>query len=104
MAINSAMPNERGLMLWSAWSAEDADYAADWSEDINPCEEPWYSFKSGGIGFGTLIWLADREDEDRRQRQMCIRDRIRVPKPIPPLLKEYQGSSQGLMSSDQSAA
>ena len=67
MAINSAMPNERGLMLWSAWSAEDADYAADWSEDINPCEEPWYSFKSGGIGFGTLIWLADREDKDRRR-------------------------------------
>jgi hypothetical protein len=65
MAINSCLPNERGLMLWSSWSSDDPDYASDWSEDINPCEEPWYSFKGGGIGLGTLIWLADREDPKR---------------------------------------
>jgi hypothetical protein len=65
MAINSCLPNERGLMLWSSWSSDDPDYASDWAEDINPCQEPWYSFKGGGIGLGTLIWLADREDPKR---------------------------------------
>jgi len=65
MAINSVLPNERGLMLWSSWSSDDPDYAADWAEDINPCEAPWYSFTGGGIGLGTLIWLADRDDPKR---------------------------------------
>jgi hypothetical protein len=67
MAINSVLPNDRGLMLWSSWSSDDPDYAADWCEDINPCQEPWYSFKGGGIGLGTLIFLADREDPGRHR-------------------------------------
>jgi hypothetical protein len=67
MAINSVLPNERGLMLWSSWSSDDPDYAADWAEDINPCEAPWYSFTGGGIGLGTLIWLADRDDPKRNR-------------------------------------
>ena len=66
MAINSALPTEAGMMLWSAWSSEDPDYASEW-EDGNPCEETWYSFKSGGVGLGTLIWLADREDPERHR-------------------------------------
>jgi hypothetical protein len=66
MAINSTLPNELGLMLWSAWSAEDPDYANEW-EDYNPCEEVWYSFSGNGVGLGTLIWLADREDPQRKR-------------------------------------
>jgi len=66
MAIHSALPNDLGLHLWAAWSCEDPDYASEW-EDENPCEEPWYSFKGNGVGLGTLIWLADREDPQRKR-------------------------------------
>ena len=66
MAIHSALPTEMGLHLWSSWSCDDPDYAKEW-EDSNPCEEVWYSFKGSGVGLGTLIWLADREDKDRKR-------------------------------------
>ena len=68
MAINSALPNDMGLALWSSWSAQDPDYSNEWNEaddHHNPCTEPWYSFKGSGVGLGTLIWLADREDPKR---------------------------------------
>ena len=68
MAINSALPNEMGLALWSGWSAQDPDYANEWNEaddNHHPCFDPWYSFKGSGVGLGTLIWLADREDPKR---------------------------------------
>jgi len=64
MAINSALPNEMGFMLWSAWSAEDPDYASEW-ENENPCSDVWNTFKGNGVGIGTLIHLADREDPRR---------------------------------------
>ncbi|ANS03358.1 bifunctional DNA primase/polymerase [uncultured Mediterranean phage uvDeep-CGR2-KM19-C184] len=64
MAINSALPNEMGFMLWSAWSAEDSDYASEWEND-NPCADVWNTFKGNGVGIGTLIHLADREDPKR---------------------------------------
>ena len=64
MAVNSALPNEMGFMLWSAWSAEDPDYASEW-EDTNPCADVWNTFKGNGVGIGTLIHLADREDPKR---------------------------------------
>ena len=70
MAIHSALPNDLGLSLWSFWSAQDPDFAAEWEEagDYDtPCTTAWYSFKSGGIGLGTLIWLADREDPERHR-------------------------------------
>ena len=66
MAINSALPTEAGLMLWSSWSSDDPDFASEW-QDSNPCEDAWYSFKGGSIGIGTLIWLADREDPERHR-------------------------------------
>ena len=64
MAVNSALPNEMGFMLWSACSAEDPDYASEW-EDTNPCADVWNTFKGNGVGIGTLIHLADREDPKR---------------------------------------
>ena len=66
MAIHSALPTDMGLHLWASWSCEDPDYASEW-EDSNPCEEVWYSFKGNGVGLGTLIWLADREDPQRKR-------------------------------------
>ena len=68
MAIHSVLPTELGLALWSHWSSQDPDYADEWEEAGDrdtPCIKAWYSFKAGGIGLGTLIWLADQEDPTR---------------------------------------
>ena len=70
MAIHSALPSEMGLALWSFWSSQDPDFAGEWEDagdHDTPCTTAWYSFKSGGIGLGTLIWLADREDPERHR-------------------------------------
>ena len=67
MAIHSALPNDLGLVLWSAWSAEDPDFADEWADGDNPCEEVFYSFKGSGVGLGTLIWMADRSDPERHR-------------------------------------
>jgi len=64
MAINSELPNDLGLTLWSSWSSEDPDYAEHW-DNSNPCEPVWKSFKGKGVGLGSLIFWADREDPKR---------------------------------------
>lgn len=67
MAIHDGLPNDLGLTLWSAWSAEDPEYAEEW-KDGNPCEGPWGTFKrGGGIRFNSLIWMADQQDPQRRR-------------------------------------
>ena len=66
MAIHSELNNDLGLTLWSAWSAEDPVYAEDWSENNNPCEGPWKSFKKGAVTLGTLFYLADKEKSGRQ--------------------------------------
>jgi hypothetical protein len=67
MALHDALPNDLGLTLWSAWSAEDPEYAGEW-KDGNPCEKPWGSFRPGaGIRFNSLIWMADQQDPQRRR-------------------------------------
>ena len=74
MAIHSELPNDLGLTLWSAWSAQDAEYADEWEGNDNPCSQPWGSFSSrGSIGLGTLIWLADQEDPKRLRFQESSR-------------------------------
>lgn len=76
MAIHDALPNELGLTLWSAWSAEDSEYAGEWSEG-NPCEGPWRTFKAGGgIRFNSLIWMADQQDPMRRRFSDASRDAV----------------------------
>jgi hypothetical protein len=60
MAIHSELPDDLGLTLWSAWSAEDPEFCDDWV-DGNPCEEVWKSFKKGSVTLGTLFWLADQQ-------------------------------------------
>ncbi len=60
MAIHSELPNDLGLTLWSAWSADDPEYSEEWA-DFNPCEEVWKSFKKGPVSLGTLFWMADQQ-------------------------------------------
>jgi hypothetical protein len=60
MAIHSELPDELGLTLWSAWSADDPEYSEEWV-DSNPCEEVWKSFKKGPVSLGTLFWMADQQ-------------------------------------------
>ncbi len=66
MAINSALPTEAGMMLWSSWSSDDPDFEDEW-KDGNPCEHIWHSFKGNGVGLGTLIRLADLQDPKRHR-------------------------------------
>ena len=61
MAIHSELPDELGLVLWSAWSAEDPEFHSDWQAGANPCEEAWGSFKKGPVTLGTLFWMADQQ-------------------------------------------
>jgi hypothetical protein len=60
MAIHSELPTDIGLTLWAAWSADDPEYAEEWS-DANPCEQVWRSFKKGPVSLGTLFWMADQQ-------------------------------------------
>jgi hypothetical protein len=60
MAIHSELPTDLGLTLWAAWSADDPEYAEEWS-DANPCEAVWRSFKKGPVSLGTLFWMADQQ-------------------------------------------
>ena len=66
--IHSELPNEQGLDLWREWSKRDAEYADDW-ETGDPCASRWEAgFKTnGGLGFGSLIKLADHYDPDRKR-------------------------------------
>jgi len=60
MAIHSELPNDLGLTLWSAWSAEDPEFSQDWQEG-NPCDAAWKSFRKGPVSLGTLFWMADQQ-------------------------------------------
>ena len=60
MAVHSELPNDLGLTLWSAWSADDPEYAEEWSSS-NPCEQAWKSFRKGPVSLGTLFWMADQQ-------------------------------------------
>jgi AAA domain/Primase C terminal 2 (PriCT-2)/Bifunctional DNA primase/polymerase, N-terminal len=60
MAIHSELPNDLGLTLWSAWSAEDPEFSQDWKEG-NPCDAAWKSFRKGPVSLGTLFWMADQQ-------------------------------------------
>jgi len=60
MAIHSELPTDLGLTLWSAWSADDPEYADEWTGS-NPCEDVWKSFRKGPVSLGTLFWMADQQ-------------------------------------------
>lgn len=60
MAIHSELPDDLGLTLWAAWSAEDPEFSDEWS-DSNPCLEVWKSFRRGKVTLGSLFWMADQQ-------------------------------------------
>ena len=62
---HSELPGEDGLELWREWSKLDSEYSNDW-EHGDPCADRWDNFDSGkGIGFGSLVKLADEFDPER---------------------------------------
>ena len=67
--INSELPGADGLKLWTEWSQRDDEYAEDWENNNDPCASRWDSGfgKSGGLGLGSLIKLADHYDPDRNR-------------------------------------
>ena len=78
--IAEELPNDLGLTLWSAWSAEDPDYEEDWKKG-DPCADKWPSIVSkagqpGNAGLGSLIKLADKYDPERQRFQDTSRETL----------------------------
>jgi len=68
--LHSELPNQDGLKLWEEWSRRDNEYQQDWENGQNPCRDRWEAgFRSGGLGFGSLIREADLVDKDRSRFQ-----------------------------------
>ena len=64
--LHSEMPNEDGLNIWREWSQKDEEYADDWKNG-DPCADRWKAgFKAdGGLGFGSLMHLANHYDPEK---------------------------------------
>ena len=64
--LHSEMPNEDGLNIWRQWSQKDEEYADDWKNG-DPCADRWGAgFKAdGGLGFGSLMHLANHYDPEK---------------------------------------
>ena len=78
--IAEDLPNDLGLTLWSAWSAEDSDYEEDWKHG-NPCADKWplilqKAGRPGNAGLGSLIRLADGYDPNRERFQESSRETL----------------------------
>ena len=68
--IHSELPGSDGLKLWEVWSKKDLDYADEWAAGKNPCAARWEAgFSGNGLGFGSLVRLADGVDPDRTRFQ-----------------------------------
>ena len=67
--LQSDLPGDEGLNLWREWSLQDSEYEDDWANGKDPCQSRWENgFKSqGGLGFGSLIRLADHYDPERQR-------------------------------------
>ena len=64
--LQSDLPGDEGLNLWREWSLQDSEYENDWADGKDPCQSRWDAgFKQGGLGFGSLIRLADHYDPER---------------------------------------
>ena len=75
MAIHHRLPDEVGQALWREWSKRDADYEAEWESGAAEAylQRQWATFRrDGGRGGravtpGTLFWLAEQNDPERRR-------------------------------------
>ena len=75
--VAEALPNQKGLVLWSAWSAEDTAFEQDWQSG-DPCEAKWAHIlgrvgRPNNKGLGSLIFLADEYDPSRQRFQESSR-------------------------------
>lgn len=78
--VAEVLPNDLGLTLWSAWSANDPAFEDDWSKG-DPCVAKWRHIltragKPGNVGLGSLIKEADRFDPKRERFQESSRRTI----------------------------
>jgi len=78
--VAEVLPNDLGLTLWSAWSANDPAFEDDWVSG-NPCEAKWRHIvaragKPGNVGLGSLIKEADQFDPKRERFQDSSRRTI----------------------------
>ena len=67
--VHSADLGDDGLDLWRTWSQKDDDFADLWTPGAKDhCAERWEAgFKSGGLGMGSLVTLADQADPKRER-------------------------------------
>jgi hypothetical protein len=67
--LHSELPGDEGLNLWREWSLKDEEYADDWADGKDPCFARWSAGFSGrgGLGFGSLVTLADHHDPARER-------------------------------------
>lgn len=65
--IHSELPGDEGLNLWREWSLKDDEYTDDWKDNNDPCLDRWQAGFNcdGGLGFGSLVALADSYDPER---------------------------------------
>lgn len=71
--VAETLPNDLGLTLWAAWSAQDPAFEDEWTAG-NPCEARWPHLvakagRPGNLGLGSLIKEADRYDAKRERFQ-----------------------------------
>ena len=68
--LHSELPDEDGLHIWRQWSQKDEEYADDWKKG-DPCADRWKAgFKAdGGLGFGSLMHLANEYDPEKTRFQ-----------------------------------
>jgi len=68
--VASELPGDEGLQVWREWSQKDPEYAEDWAGGNDPCATRWAAgFNKKGLGFGSLIKLADHHDPTRSRFQ-----------------------------------
>lgn len=54
---------DAGLALWDAWSRPSPKYRE------GECERAWSKFSTEGVGFGTLVYMANQDDPSGAVRQ-----------------------------------
>lgn len=74
MAIHHRLPGEDGQALWKEWSRRDTDYESEWASGSAEryLQEQWSTFRRdggrrGAVTPGTLFWLAEQNDPERKR-------------------------------------
>ncbi len=89
MALRAELPDSQGFDLWLEWSSKSNRF------DPDECDYKWRSFQSpdGGVGLGTIYWLADQHDP-------AWRDAVRMEEAV----RGFEAPSVGSVSSSPGEA